>query len=80
MATLPIPKSLKKSVKMLFSGSAFDVAWKIGVGLLFVLLIYALTQMGIFGALIASVIFASLWSDNVRQFVVDVWTRNFIKV
>lgn len=80
MATIPIPKSVKKGVKMLFSGSAFDIAWKIGIGLLFLWLIYFLAQIGIVGGIIAGVIFGSLLSPTVQSIVYDVWNRNFITV
>lgn len=80
MATIPIPKSIKKSLSVLFSGSAFDVLWKLGVGSVFILLIYTLSQMGVFGALIGAALFSTLFSDDVRSLVSDLWTRDFMTV
>lgn len=72
-----LPESLVKTVSAIFSGSVVDVLWKVSIGVVFVVLIYLLSQMGIFGALVASALFAALFSDDVRAAVVDLWNRDF---
>lgn len=71
------PESIVETVGGIFSGSAVDVLWKVTIGVLFLALIYFLSLMGIFGALIASALFSTLFSDDVRAAVIDIWNRDF---
>jgi len=73
----PIPESFVKSFSDLLSGTVLNVLWKVAISALFVVLIYLLAQMGIFGALVAGALFSSLFQDDVRAFVIDVWQREF---
>ena len=72
-----IPESFVSTLGDLFSGGVFDILWKLFVGFLLVVLILALSQLGILGALIGSALFGVLFQDDVRAFVVDVWRRDF---
>lgn len=72
-----IPESFVSTLGDLFSGGVLDILWKLFVGFLLVVLILALSQLGILGALIGSALFGVLFQDDVRAFVVDVWRRDF---
>ncbi|NLV14361.1 hypothetical protein [Haloarcula argentinensis] len=72
-----LPESIVETVGGIFSGGFVDVLWKVTIGVLFLALIYLLSLMGIFGALIASALFSTLFSDDVRAAVIDIWNRDF---
>jgi len=72
-----LPESIVETVGSIFSGSVVDVLWKLTIGVLFLILIYLLAQMGIFGAFVASALFTTLFNDDVRAAVIDIWNRDF---
>ena len=75
-----LPESLVNTASAIFSGGVVDILWKVSIGLLFIVLIYLLAQMGVFGALVASALFSTLFSDDVRAAVIDIWHRDFYDV
>lgn len=72
-----IPESVADTLGSVLSGPVLEILWRLFVGTLFVGLIYALAAMGVFGALVAGALFSTLFSDDVRALVIDVWRRDF---
>lgn len=74
----PVPKSIARSAKRLFSGTVLDVLWKLFViaALLTAVALMAYSG-GFFLAFLAGAILSALVTDDITQFVRDVWHRNF---
>jgi hypothetical protein len=75
----PIPESVVKDTKRFFSGGWGDTLWKafvVVVGGLLLAFILALNP-GFFVAALVGMVLSVVFSDNIRAFVSDVWTRNF---
>lgn len=73
----PVPKTLVRTTRRLFSGAALDTLWKLFVVAVLVLLASMLAMMGVIGGAVAGVIIGSLISETVRKAIKDVWNRNF---
>jgi|APHM01.1.fsa_nt_gi hypothetical protein len=73
----PVPQSLVDWLGRVLSGSLADLLWKGLVAIVLILAVYALANLGVFGAIVGSIIAFSLVEPRVRSILVDLWTRNF---
>lgn len=75
-----IPASVSTHFRRLWKGSAGAILWRLFVTCLLALVSYGLLTMGGYGAVIAGILVSTLISDDVRQFVRDIWTRDWAEV
>lgn len=77
--TLPIPKSTVKSIGRIFSGPLLEIAWRLLVITTGLTLLYALavSSSGFFVVFLVGTTLSIVFSDDIRQFILDVYRRNF---
>lgn len=75
-----IPQSVAESVRSFFAGSVGDVLWKALVTVLLLAVGYLLLAMGSVGAVIGGILVGTLFSDDVRAAVRNVWNREWANV
>lgn len=81
MVKTPIPRSLGRLVVSIFTGSPFDILWKVVLIVIGLLAILVLAQVGGYLTLaILGLLISAAWQDDVRRIYLDIWHRRFFKL
>lgn len=75
----PLPKTTVTSIKHFMTGPALDITWRIGLLVVFLLVLYALASTG-GGVIIAFLVFTLggiVLRDEVSAAVSDIYNRDF---
>lgn len=77
---IPLPESAWDSARTFFGRPWIDTIWQTFLILVLLGVVYILVQLGPVGAVLSFLIIASIASDEVQQWVSDLWNRNFAEL